>query len=154
MQNQVQSIAFRMSMIPAKHRRKCGYDEATGDYNPGPCACAGCAGEVSLEEFKQWVKEGKPVLHFPVRFKYANRPDSKRKGVEFVMDNHNVSALDAMKFIERGIWSPGMSYDSFMDLRHHMGDLFIFELICPNDTNKDGDCLFCVKDHSCPMKKP
>jgi hypothetical protein len=154
MQKQVspESVVFKMSMIPAKHRRFCGYNEETGEYaGSGPCACSGCA-PVSLEDFKQWVKDGKQILHFPVRFKV--RPDEKLKAVKFVMENHSINAKLALEFIERGVWSPGMSYDSFSDLRYHMHDLFTFELVCPNDSNKDGDCQFCHKDHSCPMKQP
>jgi len=151
MQNQTESVTFRMSKIPAAHRRKCGYDEATGDYCPGPCACSGCAGEISLNEFKQWVKDGRPIVHFPVRFKV--RHHERLKAVKFVMENHSINAKDALVFIERGIWSPGMSYDSFLDLRGILIDLFEFELVCPNDSNNDGDCQFCHKDRSCPLQK-
>lgn len=153
MQNQVNplSVTVRMSRLPADFRRKCGYDEKTGNYDPGACACAGCAYDVTLDEFKQWIKDGRPIVKFTVRFKYR-RPEGKRKAVQFVMENRSCNAADALKFIAAGIWSDDMSYDNYLTLRSVMSDLFIFDLVCPNDTNKDGDCQFCHKDNSCPMK--
>jgi len=152
MQNQKLSVALRMSAVSADHRRYCGYDEATGVVDGGfACACAGCINHVvSLDEFKQWIKDGRPILHFPVRFKI--KPEVKLKAVKFVMENHSCNAGEALKFIERGIWSPGMGIDSYYALRRLMHDLFVFELVCPNDSNMDGDCQFCHKDQSCPIQ--